>query len=146
VASRSTRQTLEREFFRTLNRVIEPMVRAGIGSPRIVPGGLIVLETTGRKSGRKVRIPLAATRFGGHVVVATARGKRSQWVLNLAAEPNARLWIGGGAREARGFVIHEGKRFRVPKSLPRPIQHLVSILAPYRKAGWAFAVLSPRSR
>ena len=41
--------SLEREFFRTLNRVVEPMVRAGFGSPRIVPGGLIVLETLGRR-------------------------------------------------------------------------------------------------
>ena len=65
--------SLEREFFRTLNRVVEPMVRAGFGSPRIVPGGLIVLETLGRKSGRKVRTPLVATRLGGHVVVAEAR-------------------------------------------------------------------------
>ena len=49
------RDSIEREFFRTLNRVVEPLVRAGVGSPRIVPGGLIVLETAGRKSGRRVR-------------------------------------------------------------------------------------------
>jgi deazaflavin-dependent oxidoreductase (nitroreductase family) len=138
--------SLEREFFRTLNRVVEPMVRAGFGSPRIVPGGLIVLETLGRKSGRKVRTPLVATRLGGHVVVATFRGKRSQWVLNLAADPKVRFWLGGRAREARAFVIHQDKRFRVPRSLPRVMQHVVEILAPYRKVGWAFAVLSPRAR
>lgn len=141
-----TVRPIEREFFRTLNHVVEPMVRAGLGSPRIVPGGLIVLETRGRKSGRRVRTPLVATRLGSHVVVATGRGTRSHWVLNLAAEPNARFWLGGRAREARAFVIHEGKRFRVPKSLPRPLQHVVQILAPYRKAGWAFAVLSPRTQ
>jgi len=140
-----TRGSIEREFFRTLNRVVEPLVRAGVGSPRIVPGGFIVLETRGRKSGRKVRTPLAATRLGGYVLVATVRGKRSQWVLNLAADPKARFWVGGRVREARAFVIHEGKRFRVPASLPRPLQLVVEILAPYRKAGWAFAVLSPRA-
>lgn len=146
MASRLVPASIEREFFRTLNRVVEPMVRAGLGSPRIVPGGLIVLETRGRISGRKVRTPLAATRFGGHVIVATLRGQRSQWVLNLAADPKVRFWVGGRAREGRAFVVHEGKRFRVPKSLPRPLQHVVQILAPYRKAGWAFAVLSPRAR
>ena len=60
--------TREVEFFRMLNRVVEPMVRAGFGSPRIVPTGLIVLETEGRKTGRRVRTPLAATRIQGHVI------------------------------------------------------------------------------
>ena len=82
--------SIERDFFRALNRVVDPMVRAGVGSPRIVPGGLIVLETRGRKSGRKVRTPLVATRLLGHVVVATFRGERSNWVLNLVADPNVR--------------------------------------------------------
>ena len=137
------RASLERDFFRALNRVVEPLVRAGVGSPRIVPGGLIVLETRGRKTGRLSRTPLAATRLGRYVLVATVRGTRSQWVLNLAAEPKCRFWIGGQERSARAFVIHEGKRFRVPRSLPRPLQLVVEVLAPYRKAGWAFAVLGP---
>jgi len=141
-----TRGAIEREFFRTLNHLVEPLVRAGVGSPRIVPGGLIVLESRGRKSGRRIRTPLAATRLGGYVLVATVRGRRSQWVLNLAADPKVRYWVGGQAREARAFVIHEGKRFRVPRSLPRPVQLVVEVLAPYRKAGWAFAVLSPVPR
>lgn len=138
--------TIEREFFRMLNRVVEPMVRAGLGSPRIVPGGLIVVETRGRKSGRRIRTPLAATRLDGHVIVATFRGKRSQWVLNMAANPRIRYWLAGRPRDARGFVIHEGKRFRVPRSLPPSLQLVVEFLAPYRKAGWAFAVLSPTNQ
>ncbi len=146
MALRDLRNSIEREFFRTLNRVIEPLVRAGIGSPRLAPGGLIVLETKGRKSGRLYRTPLVATRVGKYVLVATARGARSKWVLNAAAEPKVRFWLGGRAREARAFVIHEGKRFRVPKSFPRPLQKVVEILGPYRKAGWAFAVLTARSR
>lgn len=85
------RSAIERQFFRTLNRVVEPMVRAGLGSPRIAPGGLIVLETTGRKSGRRFRTPLAATRIGDYVLVATARGSRSQWVPNASARPSVRF-------------------------------------------------------
>ncbi len=111
-----------------------------------MPGGLILLEARGRKSGRAIRTPLVATRLGRYVVIATFRGDRSQWVLNLAAEPKVRYWLGGRVHEARAFVIRDGKRFRVPKSLPRPLQYVVEILAPYRKAGWAFAVLSPRAR
>ena len=136
--------SIETEFFRMLNRVVEPMIRAGLGSPRFVPTGFVVLETVGRKSGVRRRNPLAATRIGRHVVVGTFRGNRSQWVLNLAAEPRTRYWLAGKPRDARAFVMHGAKRIRVPKSLPAHMRRVVRFLAPYTKAGWAFAVLSPR--
>ncbi len=144
MAERSTTRSLEVEFFRMLNRVVEPAVRLGVGSPRIVPSGFIVLETVGRKTGKLRRSPLAATRFGRYVIVSTYRGDRSQWVFNLAAHPRTRYWLGGKPRDARAFVMYEGKRFRVPKSLPSGMQKVVRFLAPYTKAGWGFAVLSPR--
>ncbi len=128
-----------------LNRVVEPMVRAGVGSPRLAPSGLIVLEAEGRVSGRRIRSPLAATRIGNHVVLGTFRGNRSAWIRNLAAQPRTRYWLGGKVRDARAFVMYEGKRFRVPKSLPPHMQTVVRFLSPYTKAGWAFAVLSPRA-
>jgi deazaflavin-dependent oxidoreductase (nitroreductase family) len=137
-------RSIEVEFFRMLNRVVEPMVRAGVGSPRLAPGGFIVLETVGRKSGRRRRSPLAATRIGCYVIVATFRGERSQWVRNLAERPRTRYWAGGRPHESNAFVMHQGKRFREPKSLPAPLRRVVRFLAPYTKAGWAFAVLSPR--
>jgi deazaflavin-dependent oxidoreductase (nitroreductase family) len=144
MVDKTTRRSLEVEFFRMLNRVVEPVVRAGVGSPRMVPSGFIVLETVGRKTGKVRRSPLAATRVGEYVIVATFRGDRSQWVFNLAAQPRTKYWIGGKRRDARAFVMVEGKRFRVPKSLPTGMQKVVRFLAPYTKAGWAFAVLSPR--
>ncbi len=126
-----------------LNRVVEPSVRAGFASPRIVPGGLVVIETTGRKSGRRVRTPLAATRICGHVVVGTFRGRRSQWVQNLAAHPAARYWLGGKPRDAVAFVVQADKPIRPPRSLPPALRQTLRFLAPYTLAGWAFAVLSP---
>jgi deazaflavin-dependent oxidoreductase (nitroreductase family) len=143
--SQPTKQSIEIEFFRMLNRVAEPMVRAGFGSPRVVPGGLLVLEHTGRKSGRRLRTPLAATRIQGHVVIGTFRGEQSQWVRNLAERPEARVFIGGSPRELKAFVMHPGKRFREPRTLPTTLRWVVRFLAPYTRAGWAFAVLSPRA-
>ena len=145
-SQRKTRRSFEVEFFRKLNRIVEPLVRPGVGSPRIAPSGFIVLETRGRKSGRLRRSPLTATRIGQHVFVGTFRGDRSQWFRNLAAQPRARFWLGGKVRDARAFVMHKDKRFRVPKSLPLPLQGVVRILAPFTKKGWAFAVLSPAGK
>jgi len=126
-----------------LNRVVEPIVRRGFGSPRLAPSGFIVLETVGRKSGELRRSPLAATRIGRHMIVATFRGDRSQWVRNLAAQPLTRYWTRGAPRDARALVIRQG-RARIPPSLPAPLRRVVRFLVPYTRAGWAFAVLSPR--
>ena len=68
-----SQRRIEREFFRMLNRVVEPAVRLGVGSPRFVPGGLIVLETKGFRTGNKRRTPLVAIRLKKYVLVVTAR-------------------------------------------------------------------------
>ena len=137
------RQKIEREFFRMLNRVVEPAVRIGIGSPRFVPGGLILLETVGFKSGQKRSTPLVATRLGRYVFVSTVRGERSFWVKNLQKQPRVQYYLGGRKREAKAFVLAPGKRYRRPRSLPAYIGRITDFLAPYTKAGWAFAVLAP---
>jgi deazaflavin-dependent oxidoreductase (nitroreductase family) len=135
--------SLEREIFRKLNAVVEPAVRHGIGSPRLAPAGLIVLESTGFKTGAKRRTPLAALKLGDRILVMTARGERSFWVRNLRKQPRVRYWRGGRERQARAFVMAPGKPFRRPKSLPAPLQAITARLNPLTKRGWAFAILSP---
>jgi deazaflavin-dependent oxidoreductase (nitroreductase family) len=134
---------LEREFFRMMNRVVEPAVRKGVASPRFVPGGLIVLETTGFKSGATRRTPLVATRLKGYVFISTVRGDRSFWVKNLQKNSRVQYYLGGKPHEAKAFVMVAGKRYRRPKSLPPIIGKITDFLAPYTGAGWAFAVLLP---
>lgn len=136
--------SFEREFFRRLNAVVEPAVRCGIGSPRLLPAGLIVLESVGFKSGLARRTPLVAMKVGPHILVATMRGERSFWVKNLRKKPQVRLWRGGREIEARAFVLAPGKAFRRPASLPGYLQELLARLQPLTRQGWAFAVLSPR--
>jgi deazaflavin-dependent oxidoreductase (nitroreductase family) len=138
-----TTRALEVELFRLLNRVLEPPIRAGLGSPILTPGGFVVLETRGRKTGRLVRTPLAATRFGDHVLVATFRGGRSHWVRNLAARPETRVWLGGRSRAIRGYLI-DGAGGRAPRELPAPLRLALGLLRPLTHAGWVFAVLAPR--
>lgn len=136
-------RTVEVQFFRMLNQLVEPHVRAGWASPRLVPGGFIVIETEGRRTGRRSRVPLAALRVDHHVVVSTFRGNRSQWVRNLAANPNVRYWLRGRAHRARALVVSAGHRERLPKDLPAAVRWLLRSLLPYTYAGWAFAVLRP---
>jgi len=135
--------SLEREFFRRLNSVVEPAVRFGVASPRLLPAGLIVLESTGFKSGAKRRTPLLAMRVGKHLITATARGERSFWVKNLRKNGSVRYWRGGREHRAKAFVIAPGKRYREPRSLPGWMAALTTRLAPLAEQGWAFAVLTP---
>jgi deazaflavin-dependent oxidoreductase (nitroreductase family) len=139
-------RSIELEFFRMLNRIAEPRIRAGFGSPCLTPGGFIVLETRGRRTGRLSRIPLAATRIQDHVVVGTFRGGRSQWIRNLAADPHTRFWLGGRPRETKAFLVHSEARMHAPRSFPAVLRWIVSFLRPYTYAGWAFAVLAPEDR
>ncbi len=137
--------SVERQFFRLMNRLLEPPIRAGWGSPRLVPGGLIVLETKGARTGKPSRLPLAAIRFQGHVVVSTFRGGRSQWVRNLSANPEARYWLHGRPRKARATVLSSRNRTQARRELPPAVRWLVRSLIPYTYAGWAFAVLAPET-
>ncbi|MGH7898817.1 MAG: nitroreductase family deazaflavin-dependent oxidoreductase [Candidatus Binatia bacterium] len=136
-------QSLELAFFRTLNRLVEPRVRAGWGSHCLVPGGLIVLETTGRRTGRRSRIPLAALRIQGHVVVSTIRGERSAWVKNVSANGDVRYWLRGRPRQATARVISGRQPLTADQRWPLPVRLFVRSLAPYTRTGWTFAVLSP---
>jgi deazaflavin-dependent oxidoreductase (nitroreductase family) len=129
-----------------VNRWVEPQVRAGLGSPRLAPGGLIVLETIGRSSGRRVRIPLVATRLQGHLLVGTFRGARSQWAKNLAANPDTRFWLGGKPRPATAHVITSSRRPQPLPKLPPLLRAVTALLAPYTRAGWTFAILAPRRK
>ena len=94
----------EAEFFRTLNALVEPAVRAGCASPGLLPTGMVVLETMGAKSGRLRRVPVLATVLEGCLFVGTAWGDRSQWLRNLRAEPRVRFWL---ARADAGEGHHQ---------------------------------------
>ena len=94
-------------FFDTLNLFAEPLIRAGLGNPVWWPAGAIVIETKGRHSGRRYKVPLLAARFGGLLLVSTIR-RRSQWLKNLAANPEMRYWMAGEPHEATAVVIAPG--------------------------------------
>ena len=97
------RELLTRRAFQALNAVVVPAVKAGIGSPLPVGVGLVVLETTGRSSGKQRHVPLLAARLGDKIAVSTVRGS-SQWAKNLEAEPEAAVWVDGRKRCATGTI------------------------------------------
>jgi deazaflavin-dependent oxidoreductase (nitroreductase family) len=131
----------ERNFFRGLNSLVEPAVRKGLLSSACAPAGLIVLETTGFKSGITRRTPLAATRLGKYIFISTARGKRSFWIKNLQKQPETHYYLGGKRKQASSFVITPDAPFKKPGSLTPMISKVVDLLVRSTARGWSFAVL-----
>ena len=132
-------QRFERDFFRSLNSVVEPAVRKGVGSFRWTPGKLIVLESTGFKSGQKRRTPLLAFRVGKYHLVSTGRGKRSFWPKNLEKQPEISYYLGGKRYSSTAVVIKEEQD--ASSELPGYARAVANHLASYTSRGWAFALL-----
>ncbi|MEM7341157.1 MAG: nitroreductase/quinone reductase family protein [Actinomycetota bacterium] len=90
-------------FFRTLNRVVIPATKAGIGSPPPIGLGTVVVETTGRTSGKPREVPLLGLRVCNRVIVSTVR-PRSQWLRNLEADDRSAVWMARRRRPARASI------------------------------------------
>lgn len=97
------RPDLTQTAFRTLNRFVRPLVKAGVGSPLPIGLGAVVLESTGRVSGKTRDVPVLGLRLGDRVVVSTVRGD-SQWLRNLEADDAAGVWYCGRRRDAVAAV------------------------------------------
>lgn len=135
-----------REFgrlaFQTLNAVVEPLVRAGLGGPLFTPFGAVVLEVKGRKSGEVRRNPLLATVLGNATIVATYRGERSEWVKNLAAARESAWWTNGTRHEGRAVVFAPKLAWPDEEAIPEVFRSCAetswrALVA----SGWAVAVL-----
>ena len=136
---------LETVYYEALNSVLKPLAESGALAPGIVPAGLIVLETTGWRSGRARRTPVVAAALGDCLLVSTVRGRRSHWVKNLILQPDVRYWRGEESYAVRAHVA-------APTSVGAPaatndLPAAVSLLWPALVtladvSGCAFVVLS----
>ena len=131
--SRIVLKEAEAEFFRRLNRVVIPAAKRGLGSPGPLPSGLILLDTVGRKSGKRYSVPVFATQLGDYLLVATFRA-RSQWIRNLAAAGEVNVWLDGKLQRSRCHVFAPGLSPRsniaeLPRSLRVPARLLEGMLS-----------------
>ncbi len=134
---------LERRAVAALNSVARPSIQRGLGSPCLVPWGLVVLEHKGRRTGRTYTSPLLAMRLGRRVLVTTYRKERSHWIRNLEKRPKTHLWMNGRRRPYRARVLGGGGRndtLSLEAIFERPLWPAVRALL---AAGFAVSVLEP---
>jgi deazaflavin-dependent oxidoreductase (nitroreductase family) len=88
--------------------------RVGAGFKKPVP--TLLLEHTGRKSGKTFVSPLVFIEDGQDVVVVASQGGRDdhpQWYRNLVAIPEAHIEIGSDRRAVRAVTASPEERTRL---------------------------------
>ena len=81
-------------FIWRLFRFLPPGMAYSLGLGSLVGRFVLLLETTGRKSGLPRETPLQYEKVEGIIYVASARGVKADWVKNLVANPNVAVTVG----------------------------------------------------
>lgn len=79
-------------------------------------GTLLLLHTTGAKSGKERINPLAYTKDGDRFVIIASKGgapTNPDWYYNIVANPSVTLEVGTEQFPARATVLEEPERTRV---------------------------------
>ena len=86
---------------RIANAVTNLSLIAGIPRPPYNRGNALIVETIGRRSGKRRRIPVGYLDDGGRIIVVVEDGTRAQWVRNaLEAGGHLRIHLRGAWRSA----------------------------------------------
>ncbi|MGF6887677.1 deazaflavin-dependent oxidoreductase (nitroreductase family) [Nocardia sp. GAS34] len=106
-----------------LNPAVRLMFRVGF-----VPFGYALIETVGRRTGRRYRTPVGNGLTGNTFWIIAEHGYRAGYVANLVAEPSVRVKFRRGVR----FVWHTGRATVLPDDPPLRRQRELSRLHPLR--------------
>jgi deazaflavin-dependent oxidoreductase (nitroreductase family) len=83
-----------------LNPLVRAAARAGLPLPTVV-----LLETTGRRSGQPRRVPVGKALEGDTLWVVAEHGRRSGYVRNIEADPRVRVRVGRRWRTGTAHVL-----------------------------------------
>jgi len=104
-----------RKAFTVLNRwVAAPLIRTGGGPLLATPaaGSILLLRTTGRRSGLVREAPLGYTVLDGRVVVVAGYGRDAHWFRNALADPEVEMLLPGARIAGRACEITEPAELR----------------------------------
>ncbi|MFB6813723.1 nitroreductase/quinone reductase family protein [Streptomyces sp. NPDC056347] len=79
----------------------------------------ILLETTGRTSGRPRRTPVGGRKVGQEFWLVSEYGTKSQYVRNIQADPRVRVRIGGRWHNGTAHPLPDDDARARLRTLPR---------------------------
>jgi len=82
-----------------------------IGLGPIIGRIILLLTTTGRKSGKKRVTPLQYERMGFDYYIGAARGLKADWVRNIQSDPNVEVSVGRKHFYGTGEIVNDPSRF-----------------------------------
>ena len=85
---------------KVFNRLVLAATRAGLPTP-----GVVVLETTGRRSGEPRRVPVTRLLEGDKLWIVTEHGRKAAYVRNIEANPRVRVRAGRRWRRGTATVL-----------------------------------------
>jgi deazaflavin-dependent oxidoreductase (nitroreductase family) len=83
--------------------LVNPLVKAGVASGLL--RGWAVLETTGRRSGKRRRTPVGNGLQGDTFWIVAEHGQRAAYVRNIKSDPRVRVRIGRKWRSGTAQVL-----------------------------------------
>lgn len=86
--------------------MINPMVRLGLDLG-VAPRAFALLETTGRRSGKRRRVPVGSGLMGDIFWLVSERGAGADYVRNMQADPRVRVKVGRTWRAGTATVLPE---------------------------------------
>jgi deazaflavin-dependent oxidoreductase (nitroreductase family) len=102
-------EQLDRKFRREIligRYVANPLSRA-LSAMRLTPREMIEIETTGRTTGQKRRVPVFAKLDSAGVWIIAQHGRKAGWVANLEADPAVRIKLGARWRAGSARIVDE---------------------------------------
>ncbi len=94
------------KWMKALNRRMVRNYQRGIAPRRLV----LLLTTTGRKSGLPRVTPLQYEEIEGVIYVGSARGAAADWFKNLQADPRVQVQIGERRFAAEAEAVTDARR------------------------------------
>ncbi len=82
-----------------------------IGLGPVIGGFIVLLTTTGRKSGKKRVTPLQYEKIGEDYYLGAARGLNADWVRNIQSNPKVELRVGAKHAQGTAKIVTDPSRF-----------------------------------
>ncbi len=101
-------------------KVVNPVVKAAANAGIPLPA-LVILETTGRKSGQPRRTPVGKAIEGDTLWIVTEHGRKAGYVRNVQANPRVRVKVGRRWRTGTAHLMPEDdareRQRRIPNKM-----------------------------